>query len=315
MKYRGEKMQNEKMIRLRKAYDYVSLITQEKVFLGEGNVADKIEIYTENSEKSEKQLVLNKNHHRLRMVLNCDDYESVPYAIVAFADFEKKETEMIRRMISMLPRDIICYDIGANEGWYTLHIMKDNPKAKVYSFEPGPITFTRLKNNMVINGLKTDNCVNMGLFNKEDKMEFFYDPHGSGASSMVNLREKESIKKLFVDVTTLDSWTEKQEIERLDFIKCDVEGSELFVYQGGKETINRYKPIVFTEMLRKWSARFGYHPNDIIKFFAEIGYGCFVIGGDSRLKEINEVTEETIETNYFFLHLEKHDDIICQIKE
>ncbi len=95
----------------------------------------------------------------------------------------------------------------------------------------------------------------------------------------------------------------------VDFIKCDVEGSELFVYQGGLETLKKYKPVVFSEMLRKWSAKFGYHPNDIIALFKNIGYQCYVITVDNYLKEITEVTEETVETNYFFLHGEKHGKI------
>jgi hypothetical protein len=57
---------------------------------------------------------------------------------------------------------------------------------------------------------------------------------------------------------------------KVDFIKCDVEGAELFVYQGAKATLMQQKPIVFTEMLRKWAAKFDYHPNDIIALFDEL---------------------------------------------
>jgi hypothetical protein len=62
---------------------------------------------------------------------------------------------------------------------------------------------------------------------------------------------------------------------------------------------------VFAEMLRKWSEKFNYHPNEIIELFRSIGYGCFHVT-NNKLKEIAEMTDETIETNFFFLHLEKH---------
>ena len=66
-------------------------------------------------------------------------------------------------------------------------------------------------------------------------------------------------------------------------------------------------------MLRKWSAKFGYHPNDIINFMKEIGYQCYTITDNYKLRKIEEVTEKTVETNYFFLHKEKHTEIIEQL--
>ena len=93
-----------------------------------------------------------------------------------------------------------------------------------------------------------------------------------------------------------------------------MEGAELLVYKGGLQTINAFKPIVFTEMLRKWSAKFGYHPNDIIALFALQGYECFINNGNHQLSEIKEVTESTANTNFFFLHLEKHASILNKYK-
>jgi hypothetical protein len=57
-----------------------------------------------------------------------------------------------------------------------------------------------------------------------------------------------------------------------------------------------------TEMLRKWAAGFGYHPNDIIDLFAGLGYKCF----DSTLKPFGRMDEATTETNFFFLHPDTH---------
>jgi hypothetical protein len=65
-------------------------------------------------------------------------------------------------------------------------------------------------------------------------------------------------------------------------------------------------------MLRKWTAKFNYHPNDIITFFSEIGYQAYIICGKSQLKQIKTIDEMTIETNYFFLHHKSHADIIKQ---
>jgi len=91
----------------------------------------------------------------------------------------------------------------------------------------------------------------------------------------------------------------------VDFIKCDVEGAELFVFRGAKETIATYKPIIFTEMLRKWAKKFDYHPNEIISLFNGLGYRCFSIR-NGFLSELSYMDDSTVETNFFFLHKEKH---------
>jgi hypothetical protein len=91
----------------------------------------------------------------------------------------------------------------------------------------------------------------------------------------------------------------------VDFIKCDVEGAEKFVFEGAVEMLRRDRPIVYTEMLRKWAAKFDYHPNQIIKFFADLGYLCYVVN-DGFLQELKIMDDTTIQTNFFFLHTVNH---------
>ena len=86
---------------------------------------------------------------------------------------------------------------------------------------------------------------------------------------------------------TLDQWTANQQIKP-DFIKCDVEGAELLVFRGGQETLRRDQPIVFAELLRKWSKPFGYHPNDMLCLFRGLGYLCYAVGskGVHRIENV-----------------------------
>jgi hypothetical protein len=99
---------------------------------------------------------------------------------------------------------------------------------------------------------------------------------------------------------------------QVDFIKCDVEGAELFAFEGAVAILKRDKPIVFTEMLRKWAAKFHYHPNKIFELFFSLGYRSFYTEGIA-LVELNEMTDETVETNFFFLHSEKHRNLIDEL--
>ena len=97
----------------------------------------------------------------------------------------------------------------------------------------------------------------------------------------------------------------------MDFIKCDVEGAELLVFKGGRQSIERDKPIVFAELLRKWSAKFNYHPNEVLELFRDLGYLCFSVK-NGRLAEFSLMDEATLETNFFFLHRQEHADKIAR---
>ena len=101
---------------------------------------------------------------------------------------------------------------------------------------------------------------------------------------------------------------------RIDLVKCDVEGAELLVVLGGQKTIERTKPVLFLEMLRKWSAKYNYHPDEIIALLGSLGYVCFSIdeAGPTRCKN---VTEATRATNFLFLDTVRHGTLIRRIGE
>lgn len=260
-----------------------------------------------------KESVFLNIENKFKMIFNKNDIGDIPISILCFKEYERQETEMVLNIVRELQidkRDITVFDVGANMGWYTLNILKEFPQARVYSFEPSPVSFSRLEKNLIINQESTNSVFNIGFYDVSNSMDFYYDEEASGASSLVELREKGTTKKITVDLRTMDEWSLEHKVCELDFVKCDVEGAEYFVYKGGFNMLRKCKPIIFSEMLRKWSAKFGYHPNDIINLLSTIGYRCYVITSSSRLKECLIVDETTVETNYFFLHTEKHDEIV-----
>jgi len=48
----------------------------------------------------------------------------------------------------------------------------------------------------------------------------------------------------WVDVTTLDKIVAAQQLERVDFVKMDIEGAEVKALEGSKETIRRFRPFL-----------------------------------------------------------------------
>ncbi len=230
------------------------------------------------------------------------DKRITPLDAFNFDQYEKEDSDMLYKLVS--ENDTI-FDIGANIGWYSNHLSKKLPGSSIYSFEPIPETFNQVKRNTELNQAKNITLNNVALSDKIQTLTFFYSPTITGASSSVNITENENMVKLECQTNTIDHYVKEKNISKLDFIKCDVEGAEFMVYKGGAETIAKHTPIVFTEMLRKWAAKFGYHPNDIIAFFKNMGYNCYV-SENGKLQGIDTVTESTMETNFFFLHPTKH---------
>jgi FkbM family methyltransferase len=276
-----------------KLFDYAGYIKQT-------NIAS-IEI-------TDDAVVMKSRDKGVKMICPFGDYRVAPIEALNFLDYETTDSSMIMRLVS--PDDCVI-DIGANMGWYSINIAKTYPLSKVHAFEPIPKTYSFLEQNIKLNQIPNIVAHHFGLSNERKDLTFYFYPEGSGNASSANLSERTDAELVTCHVERLDDFVSANKLH-VDFIKCDVEGAELFAFQGAVETLQRDNPIVFTEMLRKWAAKFNYHPNEIISLFSSIGYRCFYVDG-SILKGIREMTGETVETNFFFLHIDKHQLLINEL--
>jgi len=81
----------------------------------------------------------------------------------------------------------------------------------------------------------------------------------------------EAFKNCKVD--TLDNYVKSKKIERIDFVKIDVEGAELLVLQGMQSILRQHRPpILLVEVFPDWMTDFGDHPGDLLKFLHQFGY-------------------------------------------
>ena len=248
-------------------------------------------------------------NHGLRFLCTKPDWGIAPIRMFNLGNYEESEINMC---LSLIKPGFTIFDVGANVGWFSLIISKNIPKVSLHSFEPIPATFDILNRNISLNGGFPIKTYNLGFYSEDTNLKLFYDSECSGRTSAANLAEID-VREVPCSFKKMDSFVREMNIQQLDFVKCDVEGAEYFVYQGGIETLRKFKPIIFSEMLRKWSAKFNYHPNDIINFLSEIGYLCFVIR-ENKLDNFTRMDEKTVETNFLFLHKEKHAQQITDKK-
>jgi FkbM family methyltransferase len=214
------------------------------------------------------------------------------------------------RAMNLLASGARCVlDVGANIGIHALRLALREPQSTVHAFEPLPQSFEFLSRNIAANGLGDRvRAHGFGLSRENGSFSFHLAPENGTNASLLNVAGRADARQIVGLTLKLDDWADNTGSQP-DYLKVDVEGAELWVFEGGAQTIERHRPRVFTELLRKWSAPFGYHPNDVLRFFVGLGYGCWAVS-DSGVRELTEVTDETLETNYAFLHREAHRETI-----
>lgn len=168
------------------------------------------------------------------------------------------------------------------------HTIKLGMLAKqVYAFEPMTSSYNLLEKNININKLKNVTIFKKGLSNNCNSAYFEWIPKDNpGGSGLCNnpmgkpawIKEEENLTE--VELITIDSLN----LDRLDFIKLDIEGYEKLAISGGMKTIRKYKPVITLEV---WSNHNGgidinFTKNNF-KELIDIGYDVIRIRGPDFL--------------------------------
>lgn len=283
-------------------HDLHSRLFEYPALLSETDI-ERIEITIEGVVMSFKQT-------GIRMACDPRDARIAPIEALNFGHYEKTEAELVLQLIQ--PGSTV-FDIGANIGWYSLNIAKRIPDVRVFAFEPIPDTFAQLCGNVQRNNITNIEPQNLGLSDQTRVQTFYFCDDSSVSASAANIAERSDAQELSCPVTTLDDFADAHGL-KVDFIKCDVEGAELHVFRGARKCLKSHRPVVLAEMLRKWCRKFDYHPNEMIGLFAELGYACF-IPAEHGLQRFESMDDETIETNFFFLHQTEHQQLFRELAE
>lgn len=138
----------------------------------------------------------------------------------------------------------VVFDVGAYRGYFIHCWRKWCPKATVHAFEPTPASYAMLKEGFA----STENIhlVNAAVGSAVGELEMNVVPDAGYFNSflaadqqtwdLVQYPEKKTIKHM-VPVTTLDTYTKAQKINRIHLMKIDVQGFELEVFRGGNDTL------------------------------------------------------------------------------
>ena len=161
------------------------------------------------------------------------------------------EPELIKTYTALLSPQYTVLDIGAHMGFHTINFAT---KAKqVYAFEPQMHLYNQVCGNIFLNQLSDKvTCYNVGIGEAEKRSSFgSLDKHnslnweGNSGIGLMNYGGRSLEDNLGTDeieIRTLDSFQLSPQ-----FIKIDVEGYELKVFQGALKTLQQHSPIILFE--------------------------------------------------------------------
>ncbi len=156
------------------------------------------------------------------------------------------EIHIMKLLQKIINKDSICLDIGAHIGVLSMVIAHLAPEGKVYAFEPSKYNYKFILENLRTNRISNVIPLNLGVYNKNGEMEFVYRKFFSGGSHLsikgINDGVKETVKCI-----TINDWVREEKLNKIDLIKLDVEGAEVMVIEGAKETLKRFHPDLVVE--------------------------------------------------------------------
>lgn len=150
-----------------------------------------------------------------------------------YRDYEKATVELFRNIIK---DDWIVFDCGAKTGFFTLLFSEICEKGIVHSFEPTS-TFDMLLNNVNHYGIQNVILNKFALGDKSGDIEDeIFRIWGQPSERMV------------YEFITIDDYCGQNKIEKLDFMKIDVDSYDFDLLKGAVKTLEKLKPMITIEL-------------------------------------------------------------------
>jgi FkbM family methyltransferase len=193
------------------------------------------------------------------------------------------EQHLVNIFKTYIQKDFVIIDGGAHLGMHTLRLSDLVPEGYVYAFEASPRTYDKLKKTIEYNNIKNITLLNNALYNENANAYIIEHVHAD--QDRVNIGTNSNFKN--IKAISIDSLN----LNKLDFIKLDIEGGEYSAILGAENTIKKYKPIITYEYLPNTSRELD--PKILLE---DLGYSVYQL--------------HTIEGNLHFDYLAVHKDLI-----
>ena len=157
--------------------------------------------------------------------------------------YEKENLELLLQLLRTLPEPVVL-DIGANIGNHTLAFA--TVAARVHAFEPIPRIHALLCRNVEQNSLTNVRLHALALSDSEGEATIHMVQSGNFGASSFDKRS-EGTEAVTVQRRRGDALLAELGVDRVDFIKIDVEAHEVFVLRGLMQTLRQQRPVITME--------------------------------------------------------------------
>ena len=217
-------------------------------------------------------------------------------------DISESEKNTIKNFSSKNKDAKILFDIGANIGSWSKMATKINDNVIIYSFEPIKSTYRNLQNNCKKNNnIKT---INMALSSENGLFDIYSYGENEGTNSLYkdNIKNPYTIEK--IETNTIDSFCNENNIDKIDFIKCDTEGNDFKVIFGAKNMFKEGKiGVLQFEYNWRWILS-NSNIKQVFDIFQKTNYvlGKITVKEVQIIKEWNQELDKFFEANYIIIH-------------
>lgn len=194
-----------------------------------------------------------------------------------------------------------CIDIGANLGYYSTKMsMLCGKEGKVYAVEPVPMFYNIWAKNIKLSKIdnlelfpyalgSSEGVIKMGMPEKDGLAHH-------GMTKVASSANEHYVSFFEVNMKVPDALFAK--LNRLDFIKCDIEGYENIAFSNMTETLKRFTPVIQSEL--------GGEENrtKVISLLESLGYTTYILNINT-LQLATQDIKKTHASDFYFLQ-EKH---------
>lgn len=162
-------------------------------------------------------------------------------------------------------------DVGANIGFYTLESScLVGPAGRVIAIEAVPEHVQAVRANLALNGIGNVTLLEIAVGDHES--EGILTRRSGDNLGMFTLGNVGGTEARPVRIDALDKILKEQHVDRVDFIKMDIEGSEFRALQGAANTIEDKRPTLLVEINEQALRGCGSSSAEVIGLFRTFGY-------------------------------------------
>jgi len=222
------------------------------------------------------------NDKRWPIKVTRETTEVTPYTFQP--DMTMWETTSIHQFFSQIDPEgeFNIADVGAQSGSYTL-LAKYLPKSTFYSFEPFKKSYKCLLDNIELNGLKNVSTFEVALSNVSGSSVLNTSTGHNGLHTLGGTPMRfDDVVPVEIQTRTLDEFF--HDVDRpLHFMKIDTEGWEFHVLEGGRKTLEKYKPVIQMEWVPVNMKQCGVSEHDLSELMRTLGYREASARGEEKL--------------------------------